>query len=107
MIETITVADLPACASPEPTTFIHTDSAQPSEPIERGRDKNDRPGHIPAERHGATVVPPFERRLLRALIDLPAFAEQVMPVLDAEFFADFAIAPVFEWIAEDYRQHHT
>ena len=107
MIDAITVADLPACTNPEPTTFIPTDSTHACEPIEQGRDGQNRVGNSPAAIHGATCVPPFESVLLRALMDIPAFADHVIPALDADLFDDEEAATIYTFIAEDYQRYHT
>src|SRR5262245_20350233 len=49
---------------------------------------------------------PFERVLLRALSDIPAFADQVLPVLHEDFFDDSAAVTIYTFIADDYRRHH-
>ena len=51
---------------------------------------------------------PFERVLLRTLIDNPTFAQQVMPLLDEDFFdEDSAAQAIHGWIAAEYRRHQT
>jgi hypothetical protein len=40
-------------------------------------------------------------------MDLPAFADHVIPMLDADLFEDAATATVYTFVAEDYQRHHT
>jgi hypothetical protein len=48
-----------------------------------------------------------ERTLLRALIDLPEFAQQVIPAVDADLFGDESVGAIYTLIADGYRSHKT
>lgn len=61
-------------------------------------------GNVPTR--AATYVPFDERRLLRALMDLPEFARQVVPVVEAGcLFPEAAV--IWTFIAESYLKHQT
>src|SRR5258708_1532883 len=49
--------------------------------------------------------PAFEYTLIRAILDVPSFAAQVIPALQPDFFANEQAASICRLIAAGYAQH--
>src|SRR5580765_9032142 len=50
---------------------------------------------------------PLERTLLRALIDIPDVAPQLIPALEADLFENPAPVALFTFIADGYQRYQT